>query len=541
MPPPQGVETVSNEEETTSKTTSSDTVYLVTKDFADAQQRDEFCQKAREKCLEILVTQNSLVGKENRKRLPVFENLTKLSRHEDSEQNREDYGDSEDDEYFFERPDYPYVILPSDLIGSPDGKLLVPQELRTQVLERFHSHKLSGHLGIRKTLSRIKRRFVWPKMTKDVTNYVQKCLICAQRKAHGGSRAPLQPVPPPSRLWQTIAMDIIGPITTSLNGNNYILVIVEYLTRYVFAVAMKDQTAETVAKAFINTIILEHGVPEVLITDQGSNFRSHLFESLANQLGIKQVQTTAYHPQSDGSAESHNKTLIDIIACYVQKDTNKWDEYIKFATFAYNTSEHASLEETPFYLLFGRDVREPSDPLEPIRYKLATDENTIFAQKWKEAQDLAREKLQEAQEQQKKYYDRNTKESSYEVGEHILLKQRPNLPGKFNLRWTGPYIVTAKTKNPLNYKIQHVHDKTEIVTHVNRMKRLRTDELPTPEPQKESETTPASSQNKPKQQDQPPTTEKPTIKKNTPTQAKPPHNYGLRRAEHVKLPKRFQE
>ena len=508
-------------------------VNLVTKDFKEAQEQDKFSQDLR-RCIENSAnSENSdplTQEDEPDHRLPGSHKGIRKQSIQEEEHPDDDHSDSGDDDCPVEIPTPPYVILPNGLIGSPDGKLLVPEKLRSQVLDRFHNHKLAGHLGIRKTLARIRKRFIWPKMTKDIKQYVRKCLICAKRKSHGGSKAPLQPIPPPQRLWQTIAMDIVGPITTSVNGNNYVLVIVEYLTRYVFAVAIPDQTAETVAKAFINTIILEHGVPEVLITDQGTNFRSKLMETLCKQLGIKQIQTTAYHPQTDGSAESHNKTLMDIIACYVEKEPLKWDEYLKFATFSYNTSEHASLEETPFYLLYGRDAREPSDPLEPPRFKLATDENTIFAQQWKQAQSLAREKLQEAQEKQKQYYDRNAKETSYEIGEQVLLKQRPNLPGKFNMRWTGPFKVISKTKNPLNYRIQHVHDKNEIVTHVNRMKKLAPDEEPSPHSKKEKSRDSLPKEKEPEKVIPP-----------VPTKASPPRRYGLRAPEHIKVPKRFME
>lgn len=113
-------------------------------------------------------------------------------------------------------------------------------------------------------------------------------------------------------------------------------------------------------------------------------------ESICKQLGVKQIQTTAYHPQTDGSCESRNKTIIDIVASYVKEDPTDWDRYLKFATFAYNTSVHSSFDDTPFYLLYGRDVVEPADPVEPSRYKLASNENTLFAQHWHRAQELAR-------------------------------------------------------------------------------------------------------------------------------------------------------
>ncbi len=83
-------------------------------------------------------------------------------------------------------------------------------------------------------------------MAREIKHYVRKCEICAKRKAVGSSRAPLKPIPPPEHVWQTMAMDVVGPIPTSARGNNFILAMGEYLTRYMIAAPMPDQKAETV-------------------------------------------------------------------------------------------------------------------------------------------------------------------------------------------------------------------------------------------------------------------------------------------------------
>ena len=146
---------------------------------------------------------------------------------------------------------------------------------------RFHDSPFAGHLGIKKTLARIQRRFKWPKMAKEIKEYVNKCEMCAKRKAIGSSKAPLNPIPPPDHVWQIMAMDLMGPLTPSGPDNHvYILVMGEYLTRYVTAVSLPNQTAESVAQAFIKNIITRHGVPEKVLTDQGTNFKSDLMASL---------------------------------------------------------------------------------------------------------------------------------------------------------------------------------------------------------------------------------------------------------------------
>ncbi len=106
-------------------------------------------------------------------------------------------------------------------------------------------------------------------MLLDITNYINGCLICAKRKAYGKKSAPLQPLEPSTFFWQRVAMDIVGPLPETYSGNRYILVMSEYATRYMIAVAMKDQTAKKVAKHFILNVILKYGSPLQILTDQG--------------------------------------------------------------------------------------------------------------------------------------------------------------------------------------------------------------------------------------------------------------------------------
>ena len=276
-------------------------------------------------------------------------------------------------------------------------------------------------------------------MTKEIKEYVKNCEICAKRKALGSSKAPLRPIPPPDHVWPTMAMDIVGPLATSSKGNCYILVMGEYLTRYTITAPMPDQTAETIARTFIEKIVLQYSVPKKVITDQGPNFLSQLMDELYDQLGIERLRTTAYRPCCDEMIERFNRMIGDMIASYVTKQPEKWDTFLPYATFAYNTAVHASTGYTPFYLMYGREAREPNDILPPTRLLILSEENNILSQMWREAQRIAKENIVEAQAKQKYYYDRNTKLKGYQIGDLILLKEMHNAPGKFNMRWEGPY------------------------------------------------------------------------------------------------------
>ncbi len=137
-------------------------------------------------------------------------------------------------------------ILPNGLLATAWGKIVVPMEFQNEIMVRFHDHKLAAHLGIEKTLANIRNKYFWPKMARDVWIHVRNCLIFGKIKAAKACIAPLQPLSIAEYLWQRVAMNIVGPVIESYRGNKYILLLMEYVTRYVIAFPLKDTTAQTI-------------------------------------------------------------------------------------------------------------------------------------------------------------------------------------------------------------------------------------------------------------------------------------------------------
>jgi transposase InsO family protein len=312
-------------------------------------------------------------------------------------------------------------------------------------------------------------------MGVDVKMYVKNCLTCAKRKAYGSKKAPLKPLQPVQRVWEMIAMDIVGPITESRNGFKYILVLSDYATRYVMTFPMADQTAQSVAKNLVQGVISKYGAPDHILTDQGSNFLSQLVQDICRLFNVHQMNTTAYHPQTDGLVERFNRTLCDMLACYVHDEPELWDIYLPFVTLAYNTSNQTSLNETPFFLFYGREPNLPTDEVKSIRYRAVENEGEKYRQEWQIALNLARTNLSKAQEKQKHNYDRGSKISSYRVGQHVLINSTVST-GKFSNRWDGPYRI-VRIVSDVNIEVIDTEKEwkfqgrtTPFIVHVNRMK-----------------------------------------------------------------------
>ena len=137
--------------------------------------------------------------------------------------------------------------------------------------------------------------------------------------------------------------------------------ITEYLTRWCEAVALPDSTASTVARALLQCIIFPHGCPQQLLLDHGSQFQSEVLKVLAQSLGIKQLFTSSYHPQTNRLTERMNKTIKQVITAYVDPLHQSWDQVLPFAVHAYNSSVQESTTVSPFLALYGRDPRLPPD------------------------------------------------------------------------------------------------------------------------------------------------------------------------------------
>ena len=277
-------------------------------------------------------------------------------------------------------PEDDFQILPSGLIATSRGQIVVPAKLQKEILDRFHSHKLSAHQGIEKTLAKIRSKYFWPKMSRDVRIFVTNCLLCARRKVSTKCKAPMQPIPIADYVWQRIAMDIVGPVPMSKRGYNNFLVIVEYVTRYASAVPLRETTAQVVMRKFIKHVVNEEGIPAEIITDQGSNFQAQAMSKLCKQLGVKQLRTTAYHPQTDGAVERVNRTIGDMLTVHAHNKPGDWDLHLDYVVACYNRTPHASTGETPFFLLKGRDALEPMDLRPPMRYRALEDQNNVFSQ-----------------------------------------------------------------------------------------------------------------------------------------------------------------
>ena len=196
-------------------------------------------------------------------------------------------------------------------------QLVLPRSMVSEVLSALHDAPSAGHLGVTKTLERVRERFYWYGQQHDIEDWCQQCEKCSRRKSpQQPGRAPLVSSCP-GYPFERIALDIMGPLPTTESGQKYILVVGDYFTKWTEAFPLPNQEAKTVAEKLVNEVISRFGAPERIHTDQGRNFEAQLFKEMCNLFSIEKTRTTPYHPQSDGMVERMNRTIQDMLAKYV--------------------------------------------------------------------------------------------------------------------------------------------------------------------------------------------------------------------------------
>jgi transposase InsO family protein len=287
--------------------------------------------------------------------------------------------------------------------------------------------------------------------------------------------------------FQVIGIDFLGPISpVSPKGNNCICVITDYFTKFVIAVALPDQTAQTTAECIYKEVVLMHGPPLAMVSDRGTNFTSKLMRYFCKKLNIEQRFTTAYNPASNGETERFNRTMTTMLRKeLVDGHHDDWEDVLGEVCFAYRSSIHSSTNESPYYMCFGRDVNFPINKIlgavpDPVPSSNYVD---TLLERLRYSFQRANEYNVKARLNQKKQYDKRAKIFNYKPGDRVLLDIRQVKKGdnrKFTSKFKGPYRV-IKIRDNHTVEIADSSFKPQLV-HCNRLKPLYETMLWTDEP-----------------------------------------------------------
>ena len=388
-------------------------------------------------------------------------------------------------------------------VGKPlrTEVVVVPDSLKAFILRRHHGLPMSGHAGSSKTLRKLRERYWWKHMARDVKRWVSACLVCRKRKTprplHAGTPQSVCLSPHP---FHTVAIDLVGPASEATSGNKYILTMLDTFTRWVVAVPIPSKRTDVVAHAIYRHWICKYGCMSRVLSDQGREFVNKGILSMCTRWSIRQIKTTGWQPQANPVERVH-RWLNSSMTTISKNFEDDWDLYVDAIVFAFNTSYHEATGYSPYNLVFGRQPRLPDDVIfghaqrdyadeTALRihcsewlagaYKHAITKQTAMAAKNRACRDRRFRRAHFAPDDYVLYWQPN---SAQEQPRKASKDSSGTTKSKWTSQWTGPHrIIRCSGSN--HYFIQHGSKATELKVHVNRLCVFNawSDELPSTSP-----------------------------------------------------------
>ncbi|XP_059222537.1 uncharacterized protein K02A2.6-like [Stomoxys calcitrans] len=236
-------------------------------------------------------------------------------------------------------------------------KLWIPKSMVPEVLQKHHDDPLSSHCGINKTLERIRRYYFWPNLVWDVKNYVNSC----------------------------------------------------------------EFTADAVIKYMEEDLFHTFGVPESVISDNGTQFKAKKFNDLLNFYKISHIYTAVHSPQANAS-ERVNRSVISAIKAYVKPDQKNWDEKLSHIACALRSTVHTAIGTSPYFMVFGQNMVTNGSIYQLLRKLNALEDRAIQFNR-SDTFDVVRSKaanvMRVQHDRNERQYNLRSREVSYNVGQEV--------------------------------------------------------------------------------------------------------------------------
>ena len=329
----------------------------------------------------------------------------------------------------------------------------VPATLRQRLLFEYHAGPCAAHLGSKKVLSALRRKYYWPSMRDDVHEYVHGCMRCLRRKGRLLVQSGTVPLPK-GAPFQIVASDIFGPLPPTVRGNRFVLVFIDHFTKWPVLIPAATITAEHFVKYFHDYWITSFGCPSRLLTDGGPQFIADITQVFCSKYNISKTVSTAYHPQSNGIAEAFMKVLGHSLSILTKYSASNWDLYCSTIAFAYRTTIHPKTANTPAYLTLGFDPKLPVDyDLEAPGHQTDTEARLRQLGIWRE---VARSRLQIAPDQSTLRQVTQIPPGTLVVYKLQLQEAKGPVGHKLLPRFSTPWRVVKQLDNTVTYEIRHL-------------------------------------------------------------------------------------
>ena len=359
--------------------------------------------------------------------------------------------------------------------GVDVTQLVIPTTLVPQILLLVHDSVQAAHPGVDRTIRATLSRYWWPSLRHDVKTYIASCHSCAQHKSHPSSPVPMGEYPIPLRPWDTVAIDLLK-LPRTMSGSQYLFVCADHFSRYVILAPLKDKSAKSVAHALITHVINPFTTPKVILSDNGKEFRNELLAELCAAFNIQQTFIVAHHPASNGLCERANRKVLEALRHVTDGFPQSWDEWTSHIAASINSAYNSSINESPYFVIFGTDKRLPYDVLldkpQPVYNSDAYAKVQLSS--FQRIHQAVRGSIQSSNAQCVARQHKSATPTRFDVGDIVYLLNFAK-DSKLAPRHLGPFRIIATTGNKCTICSLDTHK--ESVVHANnlRLASLRND------------------------------------------------------------------
>jgi len=345
-------------------------------------------------------------------------------------------------------------------------RLVVPKKLQRDIMTEVHV-VAGSHLGFSRCWFLLKSKYYWPTMYSSFFRFIRSCDVCQFNNFRcTKTPGPMQLFDIPSKPFDRIAIDFIGPFPTTAHNNKYILVMIDHLTRFVEAKPCKSADSANTISILKDSIIFKHSCPSQLLTDNATSFTSREFTHFCKEYGIKITYTSPYNPGCNGMCERVNSTIKRSLAKFINPSHDDWDEHLTRIIFSINITPHRVTKYTPFYLLYGREPNLKCD----VKLKLEEsyvddDQSQIYPKRTHHAQRIAKNRISMEQLYNKNRFDQSHPIKVYAPDDLVLIANYVRKKGKvskFLYKWSGPFVIVNQI-GPINYLVKDCRENTKKV------------------------------------------------------------------------------
>ncbi|GJU91484.1 reverse transcriptase domain-containing protein [Tanacetum coccineum] len=320
------------------------------------------------------------------------------------------------------------------------------------VLREIHAGSCSMHSGPRSVVARALRSgYYWPTMHRDARDMIQKCNDCQVHRPI--PRQPQQELTPITSPWpfHKWGIDIAGPFPVAAGGLKFLIVAIDYFTKWIEARAVATITGNQVKRFVWDNIVCRFGLPGEIVSDNGKQFCDNPFKDWCARLSITQRFASVKHPQTNGLVERANRSLGEGIKARLDRHKGRWAEELSHVLWAHRTTIKVSTGDTPFSLVYGTEAVIPAEigmpTIRTAEVNVATndDERRIDLDILEERREQAAIREEKAKLQMKGYYDAKVRGVSFRPGDFVYRANDASHvedTGKLGPKWEGPYEVT---------------------------------------------------------------------------------------------------